>query len=308
MESIYYWIGFGIFVLILLALDLLVFNKKAHEVKLKEALAWSAVWIALALLFGVFVHIMLGPELALQYYAAYVMEKSLSMDNIFVFMMIFTYFRIPPEYQHRVLFWGIIGALVMRLLFIFLGITLINQFHWVLYVFGIILIYSAVKMIKDKDKEIHPESNPVIKLFRKIMPVTTELDDGKFFTRKNSTLMATPFFIVLLVIESSDIMFAVDSIPAVIAISKDTFVVYTSNIMAILGLRALYFAISYVMRYFRYLNYGLAVILSFVGLKMLLSDMVHIPIGASLAFIAVTLAVSIVASVVIKNNTSESEA
>lgn len=309
MHDFDHWLEFGIFVVILLALDLLVFNKKAHEVKIKEALGWSAFWIALGLGFGGVVYYWYGHELAMQYYAAYFVEKSLSMDNLFVFLMIFNYFKVPQIYQHRVLFWGIIGALILRFVFIFLGVALINQFEWVLYIFGAILIWSAYKMVKDQDHEIHPENNSVIKLFKKIMPISHEYDGGNFFTIKNAKKYATPLFIALLMIETSDVIFAVDSIPAIFGISQDVFVIYTSNIMAILGLRALYFAISAIMKYFRYLNYGLAIILGFVGIKMMLAtaDIVHIPVLLSLGVIGATMLVSMILSIAIKDPKADAQ-
>jgi len=298
MGEFAYWLEFSILVIVLLALDLLVFNKKDHEIKVKEAMLWSAFWILLGLGFGVFVYYIKGTESSLQYFSAYFIEKSLSVDNLFVFLMIFTYFKVPGKYQHRALFWGIIGALVMRFAFIFAGVKLIEAFDWILYIFGLLLIYSGYKIIKEKDKELHPEKNPVIKSFKKIMPVTNNFIGGKFFTRIDKKLFATPLFIVLLVIETSDIMFAIDSIPAVLAISQDMFIVYTSNIMAILGLRALYFAMAVVMKYFKYLNYGLSIILVFVGIKMMLQHFYHIHVEYSLLFVALTLTVTIIISVI----------
>lgn len=307
MRSLEYWIGFIVFVFLLLALDLFVFNKKTHEVKLKEALLWSGFWIFLALAFGLEIYFLMGKEALLQYYAAYLMEKSLSLDNLFVFILIFSFFKVPPELHHRILFWGIIGALVMRAVFIFLGVTLIANFTWIFYIFGGILIYSAYKMIAEKDKEIHPEKNILIKGFKKLMPVTNDFADGKFFLRINHKTHATMMFIVLILIETTDLVFAVDSIPAVLAISHDPFIAYTSNIMAILGLRALYFAIAGVMKYFRFLNYGLAVLLAYVGIKMLLFHYVHIPIVVSLLVIAVVIGTSIVVSIIFKKKEEISE-
>jgi tellurite resistance protein TerC len=292
-----WWISFGVLILGLLALDIGVFNRRAHEVRLKEALLWSAFWIILALIFNIVVYFLKGQESALQFFTAYLVEKALSMDNLFVFLMIFTFFQVPHKYQHKVLFWGILGALVLRLVFILAGIALITKFHWTMYVFGGILIYSGFKMIKEKDTEIHPEKNPVIKLFRKIMPVTETYFEGNFFVKQEARWFATPLFIVLLVIETSDVVFAVDSIPAVLAISQDSFIVFTSNIMAILGLRALYFALAGVMKIFKYLHYGLAIILIFVGLKMTLAEFYKISIYASLLVIFLVLSVSIIASV-----------
>ncbi len=300
-----WWFGFLAVVIGLLTLDLVVFNRKAHEVKLKEALLWSAFWISIALIFNVVIYYTRGGESAVQYFTAYIIEKSLSVDNLFVFLMLFTYFKVPAIYQHKVLFWGIVGALVMRMLFIFAGIALISKFHWMLYIFGAILIYSGVKMVKSKDVEVHPEKNPVLKLFRRFMPVTTEYHGASFFVRKDSRWYATPLIIVLLVIETTDVVFAVDSVPAVLAISRDAFIVYTSNIMAILGLRALYFALAGVMKLFRHLHYGLAAILVFVGFKMIAADMIHIPITLSLAVIGGVLAVSIAASVLLPEHVAD---
>jgi tellurite resistance protein TerC len=293
-----WWISFGVLILTLLALDIGVFNRRAHEVKLKEALLWSAFWIILALIFNIVVYFLKGPESAVQFFTAYLVEKSLSVDNLFVFLMIFSFFQVPHKYQHKVLFLGILGALVLRFVFIIAGIALITKFHWTIYIFGGILIYSGFKMIREKDKEIHPEKNPVITLFRKIMPVTKTYFEGKFFVRQEARWVATPLFIVLLAIETSDVVFAVDSIPAVLAISQDSFIVFTSNIMAILGLRALYFALVGVMKIFHYLHYGLALILMFVGLKMSLAEFYKISIYESLLFIFFILTVSIIASVI----------
>lgn len=298
MHSNMWWVAFGIMIFILLALDIAVFNRKSHEIKLKEAVLWSAFWITLALLFNVVVYAFYGHESALQFLTAYLVEKSLSMDNLFVFLMIFSFFKVPHKYQHKVLFWGIIGALVMRLFFIYAGITLINKFHWIIYIFGAMLIYSGIKMLKDKETEILPEKNRVLKLFRKFMPTTSKYHDGHFFVRLDGILHATPLFVVMIVIETSDLIFAVDSIPAVLAISNDTFIVYTSNIMAILGLRALFFALAGVMNIFEYLHYGLSAILIFVGVKMVVADIYKISIFASLGIIFSILCLSIIASVI----------
>lgn len=291
-----WWIGFFVFIFAMLVLDIAVFNKKAHEIKLKEALGWSAFWIALALVFNVLVYFTRGGESALQFFTAYIVEKSLSVDNLFVFLLLFTYFKVPNKFQHKVLFWGIIGALVMRFIFIFAGIALINKFSWIMYVFGAILIYSGLKMLKGEDKEVHPEKNPVLKLFKKFMPVTTKYHEEKFFVKLNGIFHATPLFITLILIETTDVIFAVDSIPAVLAISRDAYIVFTSNIMAILGLRALYFALSGFMQSFRYLHYGLAAILTFIGIKMLVVNFIHIPVLLSLGVICLSLVISVVAS------------
>jgi len=290
------WVGFILFVLVMLALDLFVFHRKTHEVKVKEALLWSAFWIGLSLIFNLGVYIWGGKQQALEFLTGYLLEKSLSVDNIFVFLMIFSYFKIPHKYQHEVLFWGILGALIMRGAFIAGGIALIKQFHWVIFVFGGFLIFSGIKMVTDKDKEIHPEKSLILRLFNHVMPVTKTIEDGRFFVRVSGRWFATPLFVVLLVVETTDVMFAFDSIPAILAITQKPFIVYTSNVFAILGLRALYFALAGVMQYFHYLHYGLSVILVFVGLKMLLADIYKISVGSSLLVLACILIVSIIAS------------
>jgi tellurite resistance protein TerC len=293
------WIGFNLFILIMLALDLGVFNRKAHEIKVREALLWSLFWITLSLLMNIGIYFYMGTVTALQFLTGYIIEKSLSIDNIFVFLMIFTYFKVSPLYQHKVLFYGILGALVFRAIFIFTGIALIENFHWVIYVFGAFLIFTGIKMTTEKDKEIHPEKNPVLKLFSRFFPILKDYAGPKFFIKINSKLHATPLFIVVLVVETTDIVFAVDSIPAILAITSDPFIVYTSNVMAILGLRALYFALSAVMQLFHYIHYGLSLILVFVGIKMLISGFgVKIPIYITLSFVGVILLFSIIASIV----------
>ncbi len=296
VDSVGWWIGFNVFVLAMLALDLGVFHRKAHEIKFKEALAWTAVWIALALAFNVVVYRLWGSQVGLQFLTGYLIEKSLSVDNVFIFLLIFTYFKVPAKYQHEVLFWGIIGALVCRAIFITVGITLLERFHWLIYIFGAFLVFTGIKLALEKNKEIHPERNVVLRLFRRMMPVTDHYQGGKFFVRKDGRTWATPLFVVLLVVESTDVIFAVDSIPAILAITKDPFIVYTSNVFAILGLRALYFVLARVMEKFHHLHYGLAAILGFVGVKMLVSELYKIPVAVSLGFIAAALAVSIAAS------------
>lgn len=298
LNQILPWILFNIFVLAMLALDLGVFHRKAHEVKIKEALVWSAIWIVLALLFNIGVYFWRGPEQALEFFTGYLIEKSLSVDNIFVFLLIFSYFRVDSLYQHKILFWGILGALIMRAIFIAAGVTLIQQFHWVIYVFGAFLVLTGIKMALQKDKEIHPEKNPVLRLFRRFMPTTDHYVQGKFFVKLNGRTVATPLFVVLLVVETTDLIFAVDSIPAILAITLDPFIVYTSNVFAILGLRALYFALAGVMRLFHYLHLGLSLILVFIGVKMLLADVYKIPIVIALSVVAGILIVSVAASVV----------
>jgi tellurite resistance protein TerC len=295
-NQIFLWVGFNIFVLLLLALDLGVFHRGAKVIKLKESLFWSAVWIVVALLFNGVIYFWRGTATALQFLTGYLIERSLSVDNLFVFLLIFNYFRVPSAYQYKVLFWGILGALIMRAIFIAAGVTLINMFHWMIYVFGAFLVIIAVKIAFEKETEIHPENNPVLKLFRKLMPVTNTYAEDKFFIRKAGKTFATPMFIVLLVIETTDVIFALDSIPAILAITTDPFIVYTSNVFAILGLRALYFALVGIMELFHYLNIGLAVILAFVGVKMLISNFYEIPITIALGVVIVTLAASILAS------------
>ncbi len=301
MESIYLWVGFNIFVLAMLALDLGIIHRKEHVIGFREALGWSGFWIALALGFNVLLYFSPahGPEKALQFLTGYLIEKSLSIDNIFVMLMIFSYFRVPAIYQHKVLFWGILGALVMRAIFIVTGIALIERFHGMIYVFGAILIFTGVKMALEKDKEIHPEQNPVLCWFRRCMPVTKDYVGSRFFVWQDGRRWATPLMVVLLLIETTDLIFAVDSIPAILAISRDTFIVYTSNVFAILGLRSLYFALAGMMHRFHYLHYGLAAILVFVGVKMLLADVVKLPITLALGVVLGVLTLSAVMSLVL---------
>ncbi|MGE5406672.1 MAG: TerC family protein, partial [Methanosarcina sp.] len=299
--SIYFWIGFHLFIFAMLALDLGVFHKKTHKVPVKEAVIWTFVWITLALLFNFFIFFEFGKTKALEFLTGYVIEYSLSVDNIFVFILIFTYFGVKDQYQHKVLFWGILGALIMRGIFIFAGVALINRFHWIVLIFGAFLVFTGIKMLFTKEAEVDPDGNPMVRFFKKFLPVTHTMHGDKLFIFENHRLHATPLFLVLLVIESSDLIFAVDSIPAILAISKDRFIVYTSNIFAILGLRSLYFAVAGIMDYFRFLKIGLAFVLSFVGLKMLASYFhFEIPILLSLGIIISILVISILASVVIK--------
>ena len=295
-QQVILWVGFNLFILGLLALDLGVFHRKAEVVKVKEAFVWSVIWIIVALLFNLGVYIWRGQETALQFLTGYIIERSLSVDNIFVFLMVFSYFRVPAAYQHKILYWGILGALVMRALFIWIGVELIERFHWAIYVFGALLVYTGIRMAFHKDEEIHPEKNPVLRLFRRLMPVSNTYDGSKFFVKSAGRWMATPMFIVLLVIETTDVIFAVDSIPAVMAITLDPFIIYTSNVFAILGLRALYFAVAGMMDLFHYLNYGLSIILVFVGAKMLLVDVYKMPIWIALGVVGGILAISIIAS------------
>ena len=293
------WIAFAVIVVVLLALDLGVFNRKSHVIRIKEALIMSAFWIGIALAFNAVIFWQMGSQSGLEYTAAYVMEKALSVDNLFVFIIIFAFFGIAPEYQHKILFYGIIGALVFRAIFIFAGVTLVEKFDWLLYIFGIFLLITAVKLAVQKDQKVDPDKNIVVRGFKKIMPVSTDSHGGKFFVRNAGVLAATPLFLALLVIETTDIVFAVDSIPAVMGITTDMFVVYTSNVFAILGLRSLYFALAGIMSAMYYLKYGLAVILGFVGVKMLLPIWgYHVDVLVSLGVILVVLLVAIIASVI----------
>lgn len=290
------WVGFTIFVLAMLALDLGVFHRKAHVVSLKEAGRWVVVWVSLALAFAIGVYFWYGSEKALEFITGYLIEYSLSVDNIFVFVLIFSYFRVPATYQHRVLFWGILGALVMRATLILAGTALIKEFHWIIYIFGAFLIFTGVRMAFHKEEEIDPEDNPVLKLFRRLLPVTPAYEGQRFLIRRDGRLMATPLLLVLVMVESTDLVFAVDSIPAIFGVTLDPFIVYTSNVFAILGLRSLYFLLAGVVDKFYYLKLGLSVVLTFVGLKMVLADIYKIPIGASLLVIATVLVTAIVAS------------
>jgi len=294
------WGAFLLFVILMLALDLGVFHKKAHIVGIKEALIWSSIWIALALLFNLGVYIYYDHVKAFEFFAAYVVEKSLSVDNLFVFVMLFSYFNIEPKYQHKILFWGIIGALVMRAIFIFAGLALISSFHWIIYIFGVFLIFTGAKMFFQKYHAPNPEGNILVKYFKKIFPVTEKMHDGKFFVKIDSKTFATPMFVALLIVEFSDLIFAVDSIPAVLAISQDSFIVFTSNVFAILGLRALYFALAGIIKYFYYIRYSLAIILVFIGIKMMITDFYKIPVIYSLLFILLVLSLSILLSLIIK--------
>lgn len=299
METpIIFWIIFNAFVLIMLALDLGVFHRKSHAVSVKEALTWTFIWIFLALCFNGFIYYLFGEIKALEFFTGYVIEKALSVDNIFVFVLIFSYFRIPAIYQHKVLFWGIIGALIMRIIFIFAGVALLERFHWTIYIFGSILIFTGIKMLLDKDKKIAPEKNPVIKFFRKIVPTSNELHEDNFFIKQNQKRFATPLFVVLIMIEITDLIFAVDSIPAILAVTQDHFIVYTSNVFAILGLRSLYFALANIIERFKYLAVGLAIILVFVGVKMIIVDYYKIPIHFSLLIILFILVSSVVISLI----------
>ena len=295
MNQLTFWILFNVFVLLMLVLDLGVFHRRTHVVKFREALLSSAVWIALAAVFAVIVYFWHGRAPALEFVTGYVIELSLSVDNLFIFLLIFRYFQVPTVHQHKVLFWGILGALIMRAIFILAGVGLIRQFHWIIYVFGALLVYSGIKLFSQENVEIHPEKNPLLRLFRRWIPVTKDYEGAKFFVRRPG-LYATPLFIVLLVVETTDVLFAVDSIPAILAITLDAFIVYTSNVFAILGLRSMYFALAGMMELFHYLHYGLSLVLIFVGGKMLVSHYYQIPTELALGIVAGILIISIVAS------------
>jgi tellurite resistance protein TerC len=297
---IIFWILFNAFVLLMLALDLGVFHRKTHEVSVKEALTWTFVWVFLALVFNAIIFYWRGQQQALEFFTGYLVEKALSIDNIFVFIMIFTYFQIPSKYQHKVLFWGILGALLMRVIFIFAGVALIEKFHFTIYFFGALLIYTGCKMFYHNNATIEPDKNPLIRFVKKFIPVTPHLQEDNFFVKLNGKRFITPLFLVLLLIETTDLIFAVDSIPAILAITQDQFIVYTSNVFAILGLRSLYFALAGVVHRFWLLSFGLAVVLVFVGIKMLLIDLYKIPIEWSLVYIAVIISGSIFLSLKIK--------
>ena len=295
--NIWLWIGFNIFVLAMLALDLGVFHRKAHTVSITEASIWSIVWITLALTFNAGLYFFNRPEPALQFFTGYLIEKSLSVDNIFVFVLLFTYFAVPAAYQHRVLFWGVLGALLMRGIMIVLGAVLLDMFHWIIYLFGAFLIVTGVRMAFHQEAEVHPERNPLLKLVRLILPVTHDYEHDRFVVRRAGQVLVTPLLLVLLAVETTDVIFALDSIPAIFAVTQNPFLVYTSNVFAILGLRSLYFVFANAMGRFSYLKFGLAVVLSFVGVKMVLADIFHIPTALSLGVIAVVLTVAIVTSI-----------
>lgn len=293
-----WWIIFGVFIFAMLALDLCIANRKAHVIKMHEALLWTVFWVALAVLFSAGIFFFHGYTKAMEFSAAYLIEYSLSIDNLFVFMLIFRFFNVPLAYEHKALFWGILLTLITRAVFIFTGVALINTFSWIMYVFGVLLIFTGIKMALNKQTEIHPDRNIAIKLLRFFIPVTHQFHGAKFFIVHNGSRFATPMLAVLLALETTDILFAIDSIPAVLALSKDPFIIYTSNVFAILGLRSLFFTISGLMGLYHLLHYGLAVILSFVGVKMLIEDFFHIPIAASLIVIAAILVASIVLSII----------
>lgn len=295
--GIWKWVFFNAFVLAMLALDLGVFHRKAHVVKVREALIWSGIWIALALSYNALVYYWRGPQAGLEFLTGYLIEKSLSVDNIFVFVLLFAFFKVPAEYQHRILFWGILGALIMRGLLIAAGVALLTSFSWVIYIFGGFLVVTGARMAVQKEHSMDPARNPVVRAARKVLPVTTDYHGQQFFVRLNGRSMVTPLFVVLLTVEFTDLVFAVDSIPAIFAVTLDPFIVYTSNVFAILGLRALYFALAGVIHRFHYLKIGLGIVLVYVGIKMLLSHTAYkIPTGLSLGVVGFIIATAIVLS------------
>jgi tellurite resistance protein TerC len=303
-NNLLFWILFNLFVLLMLILDLGIFHRRPKAISFRGALIWSGVWVSLAAIFAVLVYIWHGHTASLEFVTGYLIELSLSVDNLFVFLLIFRYFHVSGSHQHKVLFWGIVGALVMRGIFIATGVTLIRRFEWIIYLFGAFLIYTGIQLFRHKEMEVHPEGNPLVRMLRRRLPVTREFVGDKFVVRRNG-LYATPLLIVLIVVETTDLLFAVDSIPAVLAITIDPFIVYTSNVFAILGLRSLYFALAGMMETFHYLHYGLAVILVLIGAKMLVAHYYPVPIHVALMGVAVVLALSIVASLVFPQRRTE---
>jgi tellurite resistance protein TerC len=300
-----FWLGFNLFVLLMLVLDLGVFHRKSHQIKFKEALGWSAFWIALAFAFALLVAFWQGRQPALEFVTGYVVEESLSVDNLFVFLVLFRYFKVDPEYQHKVLFWGIIGALVMRGVFILVGVQAIQRWHWIIYLFGAFLIFKGITMLRSEGSDIEPEKNFILRFLRKFIPVTDRYEGGKFFVRRDAKTYATPLFIVLLVVELTDVAFATDSIPAILAITKNAFIVYTSNVFAIMGLRSLFFALAGLMDVFHHLHYGLSALLVFIGVKMLISEHYPIPIHVALGVVAGILIASVAASLIFPKKNAE---
>ncbi len=300
MENNTLWIAFNVAVVILLILDLGFLHRKNHEIPVREALIQSGIWISLSLLFNLGLYFAWGSQKALEFLTGYLLELSLSVDNLFVFILLFSYFHVPHRYQFKVLFWGIIGVLITRATFILAGVSLIHKFHWIIYVFGAFLIVSGIRMLQEKDKEVHPEKNPFLNLLRRVLPMTKDYVDDKFAVREKGRLKFTPLFVALLTIELTDVIFAVDSIPAILSVTRDAFIVYSSNICAVLGLRSLYFALAGVMKLFRYLNYGLSLILIFIGSKMLFEHFIEVPIIVTLIVIVTVLGSSVLASILIK--------
>jgi len=305
-----FWLLFNLFIVAMLALDLGVLHRRTHTVEFREAIGWTALWVALAAVFAVLIHffgqVMVGgsthsnSQLSLEFITGYVIEQSLSIDNLFVFLLIFRYFHVPRELQHGVLFWGIAGALVMRAIFIFAGVALLNRFAWIAYVFGAILVYSGVRLFRQHGAQVHPESNPLLRAFRKLIPVTNEFQGDRFFVRRDASLYATPLALVLLLLETTDVIFAVDSVPAVLAVTREPFIVYTSNVFAILGLRSLFFVLSGMLERFQFLHYGLSAILVFIGVKMLAAHYFEMRTEIALGVVACILLISIIASLLVR--------
>lgn len=303
-----FWIGFNAAILVLLFLDLAVLSRGQNVVPFKKALLMSGFWIGLAAGFAIFIHQWMGATKALEFTTGYLLEEALSVDNLFVFILLFAYFKVPPEREKTVLFWGILGALVMRGTFILAGVALVQRFHWILYAFGVFLIYTGIQLMRGGDEESDPSRNVVLKFCRRFLPLTESYEGGQFLVRRAGRLLFTPLFVVLLVVETTDILFAVDSIPAVLSITRDSFIVYTSNVFAILGLRSLYFALAGMMKLFHYLNYGLSLVLIFIGAKMLLPERFHVPTWAALAVVAGVLALSVLASILFPEKDDASSA
>ena len=294
-----FWLLFTTFIVGLLLLDLLVFNRNAHEIKLREALGWSAFWVALSLAFNYVVYRTMGPQAGLQWLTGYLVEKALSVDNLFVFLLIFSYFKVPAQYQHRILFWGVLGALILRAVFILVGGALLARFHFLIYLLGAFLMYTGVKMgLSGNAPEIDPEHNPVVRFLSRHLPITRQIEGDQFFVRRDGVRFATPLFVVLVMVETTDVVFAADSIPAILAITRDTFIVFTSNVFALLGLRAMYFALASMMRLFHHLHYGLSLILVFIGAKILLESVVPIAMPVALGVVGGLLVISVLASLV----------
>lgn len=294
-----FWLAFTVFVVGLLLLDLLVFNRKAHEIKLREALGWSVFWVVLSLAFNVVVYRTMGHAAGMEWLTGYLVEKALSVDNLFVFLLIFNYFKVPGQYQHRILFWGVLGALVLRAVFILVGGALLARFHFLVYPLGAFLVYTGVKMgLSGDSPDVDPENNPVVRFLSRRLPITRNMEGGKFFVRKDGLRFATPLLVVLVMVETTDVVFAADSIPAILAITQDTFIVFTSNVFALLGLRAMYFALASLMRLFHYLHYGLSLILVFIGAKILLASFFEIPMPVALGTVGGLLLLSVLASVI----------
>ena len=298
--STWLWVGFSVFIVTMLSLDLGLFNRNAHTIRYREAWIWSGVWVTVALIFAGLVFHYQGSVRGFEFLTGYLIELSLSVDNLFVFLLIFSYFKVPAKFQHRVLFWGVMGALVMRLTMIFVGAALINRFHWIIYIFGAFLVYTGIKMFRQEEIDIQPEQNPLVRIVTRFLPISRHYEEEKFFTKTNGKRTGTLLLLVLAVVEVTDLVFAVDSIPAIFVVTTNTFIVYTSNVFAILGLRSMYFLLAGVVEKFRYLRFGLAIVLTFIGLKMLVGAIgFHIPITISLVFVALVLVGSVVASLVI---------